>query len=72
MNKPPKIVIAPISSGYYLTEGKEYNVITFRDHGDEHGYLFTIIDNAGGRMLCFEKRCGHIDDLDWIVKERES
>ena len=71
MSKPPTIVIAPVSTGDYLTEGKEYHVITFRNHGDEHGYLFTIIDNGGNRILSFEKECGHINNLDWIIKERE-
>ena len=73
MNKPPKIVIAPQGRFNSLTAGKEYKVL--RCDGSDHskyGYLFIIKSDIDSGIDCLERECGHIDDLDWIIKERES
>jgi hypothetical protein len=72
MNKPPKIVIAPKGCNSYLTKGKEYEVIRSYDNPSKiNGYSFFITDNNKLDIYCLEKVCGHINELNWIVKERE-
>jgi len=72
MNKPPKIVIAPISRGDYITEGKEYEVDQVFEFDIKHGYAFSIIDNEKDTLFCLENDCGFLNGLNWIIKERQS
>ena len=61
MKEKPTIAISPISHSY-LTEGKEYIIITC----DESS--FAIIDDVGSVLYCLFENCSHLDGLDWILK----
>lgn len=70
----PKKVKAPVGLTFpNITGGKEYDVqrVNKLDYNKKYGYSFHIIDDRNNNILCLEKQCSHIDDMDWIIIETE-
>ncbi len=70
---PPKIVIAPQGIFEGIAKGKEYKVVGIWDDNikDGYGYGFIITNERGLLIICLERKCSHINDGNWIIKERE-
>lgn len=68
--KAGDIVIAPVGSGSRcITEYKEYVVIDGRlPNTNKH---FCIINDAGLESFCLVKGCAHIQEMDWIIKNKK-
>ena len=70
--KEPKVVIAPKGCKSYLTEGKKYEVKGIWDSGDKiNGYGFYIKDDENKTLMCSENSCFHLNNGNWIIKERK-
>ena len=70
--KPPKVVVAPKGCREWLTEGKEYNVVKTGLYARPGGHSFEIMDDDGDMIGCIENGCSHINNRNWIIKEREA
>ncbi len=73
-NRKPKIVVAPEGcEASYLTPRKEYKVLNVDSsrYTSEEGFGFNIINDTGDKLYCLEKKCAHLNDKDWIIKEYE-
>lgn len=67
MQPKPTIVKAPKGCEQWLTEGKNYKVIscgnTYLNH---NGWEFEILDDDGDKIYCNTKTCGHANG-DWEI-----
>ena len=52
----------------YVTRGKEYVVIEFKD---VDRYAFNIVLDNGFKAFCLVKGCAHLDGGDWTLIEKE-
>jgi len=64
----PKKVQAPQGCESYLTAGKVYDVVSCDPYSSKQcGYGFSILNDMGNKAHCLERKCGHLNGVDWIV-----
>jgi hypothetical protein len=71
MTKPRWTAIAPAdrSIARYLTPGKEYEVLSFDGETPSYGRGFWIRVHKNLETYCLERKCSHLNNLDWQLVE---